>query len=70
MNPARIVGGIALTVGGGLLLSDFFLGHTVLTEMTGTPGAVLQFLGATLAGSGLVSIRLSIREVKELSQNI
>ena len=69
MNPARILGGIALAVGGGLLLSDFFLGQTVLTEMTDTPWAVLRLLGGTLAGSGLVAIGLGVREIKELSQS-
>ena len=70
MNPARIVGGIALTVGGGLLLSDFFLGQATLTEITGTPWVVVRLLGGILAGSGLVSIGLSIREMKETSHNI
>jgi hypothetical protein len=64
MNPVHIVGGIALAVGGGLLLSELFLGQDVLTEITGTQWVLLRFLCGTLVGGGLVTIGIGIWETK------
>ena len=64
MNPVRLVGGIALVVGGGLLLSNLFPGQAVLTEIMGAQWTTLQLLCGILVGAGLVAITMSAQEAK------
>jgi len=64
MNPVRLVGGIALAVGGGLLLSNLFPGQAVLTELMGAQWATLQLLCGILVGVGLVALTMSVWETK------
>ena len=64
MNPVRLVGGVALVVGGGLLLSNLFPGQAVLTEIMGTQWKTLQLFCGILVGAGLVALTMSAQETK------
>lgn len=64
MNPVRLVGGVALVVGGGLLLSNLFPGQAVLTELMGAQWATLQLFCGILVGAGLVALTMSAQETK------
>jgi hypothetical protein len=52
MHPVRLVGNLALAVGGGLLLSNLFLGPAVLIELMGPQWKTLQLLCGMLVGVG------------------
>ena len=69
MNPSGILGGIALTVGGGLLLSEVVVGQELLTEMTGTPLTTLWSLSGLVFLLGVLALGLSIRDAKEFSRD-
>ena len=64
MHPVRLVGNLALAVGGGLLLSNLFLGPAVLIELMGAQWKTLQLLCGMLVGVGLVALRMSAWETK------
>lgn len=69
MNPSRILGGIALAVGGGLLLSEPLIGQDLLTEVTGTPIAMLWLLCSLVFFLGILALGLSIRDAREFAQD-
>lgn len=69
MNPSRILGGIALAVGGGLLLSELFIGPDLLTEMTGAPMAMLWLLCSLIFFLGVLAVGLSIRDAREFTRD-
>lgn len=69
MNPSRILGGIALLVGGGLLLSEILVGQEVLTEMTGIPLIPLWSLSGLVFVLGVLAVALSIRDAREFTQD-
>lgn len=69
MNPSRILGGIALTVGGGLLLSEVLVRRELLTEITGTSLSTLSSLGGLVFALGVLAVALSIRDAREFTQD-
>lgn len=69
MNPSRIVGGIALTVGGGLLVSEPLIGQDLLMEVTGTPLAALWLSCSLVFFLGILAVGLSIRDAREFAQD-
>jgi len=69
MNPARVLGGIALAVGGGLLLSEPLVGQNLLAEVTGAPIAMLLPLSSLIFFLGILAVGLSIRDARELAQD-
>ena len=65
MNLLHLLGTLALGVGGSLLLSVFFIGQDLLSEVTGSP------LGSLYGGSvaavvlGVLAVRLGRQEEQE-----
>jgi hypothetical protein len=70
MHPVRLVGSLALAVGGGLLLSNLFLGPAVLIELMGPQWKTLQLLCGLLVGGGLVAVTMNIWETKRGTQKV
>jgi len=69
MNPSRILGGIALAVGGGVLLSEILVGKELVTEMTGAPFFMLWSLSGLVFILGALAVALSIRDAREFAQD-
>jgi hypothetical protein len=69
MNPSRILGGIALAVGGGLLLSEPLIGQDLLTETTGLPITMLWPLCSLVFFLGILALGLGIRDAREFAQD-
>lgn len=62
MNPSHVLGGIALAVGGSLLLSEPLLGQELVTELTGTPMTLLKVLGGMVSLLGVLALGFSVED--------
>ena len=65
MNPSRILGGVALAVGGSLLLSESLLGQELVVELTGTPMTILKVLCGMVALLGVLALGFNSRDRRE-----
>ena len=59
MNPSRIFGGVALAVGGSLLLSEPLLRQELVVELTGTLMTILKVLCGMVALLGVLALGFS-----------
>lgn len=68
MNLLHLLGTLALGVGGSLLLSAFFIGQDLLSEVTGSPLGTLYGGCAVAVILGAIAVRLGRQEEQEQSQ--
>jgi hypothetical protein len=69
MNPSHVLGGIALVVGGGLLLSELLLGQELVVELTGTPMTLLRVWCGMVALLGVLALGFNSGDRRESLHN-